>query len=112
LPAKSRIFADAAEPKSIEEIKRAGFRIAAARKGKDSILHGINLIKSFDIHIHSKSLNLQKEQRTYKWKVDQNGDATNKPLDKNNHCWDAVRYALSMIVKPKNRISKYKHIKI
>jgi phage terminase large subunit len=106
LDKRARIFADAAEPKSIEEIRRNGYRIAPAKKGKDSILHGINLVKSYNLFIDSKSVNLQREQRSYKWKVDANGDATNKPLDKNNHLWDAVRYGLSMIQKRKT-ISKF-----
>lgn len=101
IPRRARIFADAAEPKSIAEIKNNGYRVAAAKKGKDSILYGINLVKSYNIHINQKSVNLQREQRSYKWKVDTNGDATNKPLDKNNHLWDAIRYGLSMIQKQK-----------
>ena len=107
---RERIFADAAEPKSIEHIKRKGWRIEAARKGADSIMNGIDLIKSFNVHIHEDSRNLQKEQRTYKWKVDSNGDALNKPLDKNNHAWDAIRYALTMTTKRKGRISNFKSI--
>jgi phage terminase large subunit len=104
---RSRIFADSAEPKSIEEIRQNGFRVSPAKKGKDSILHGINLVKSYNLFIDSKSVNLQREQRSYKWKIDTNGDPTNKPLDKNNHLWDAIRYGLSMIQKRKT-ISTFK----
>ena len=85
--------------------------MAPAAKGKDSILHGINLVKSYNLHIDQKSVNLQREQRSYKWKTDQNGDATNKPLDKNNHLWDAVRYGLSMVQKRKT-ISTFKRKRI
>lgn len=45
---KSVIVADAAEPKSIEEIKRKGIaKIRACVKGKDSIIHGIQKLQQY-----------------------------------------------------------------
>ena len=43
------IVADSAEPKSIEELRRMGWRIEGANKGKDSILNGIDILKRFRI---------------------------------------------------------------
>ena len=43
--AKSTIICDSAEPKSIEELKRAGLqRAKASKKGPDSIVHGIQQV--------------------------------------------------------------------
>ena len=53
-------------------------------------------MKSYKIHIMASAVNMQKEQRSYKWKVDKNGDAQNVPIDKFNHLWDAVRYGCIM----------------
>lgn len=90
------IIADSAEPKSIEEIYRQGYNIKPAVKGRDSIMHGINLLKQYKLHVTSDSLNLIKELRNYKWISDKNGNFVNQPIDYFNHAIDAVRYAVSL----------------
>ena len=48
--AKEIITFDGAEPKSIDHLKKLGlYRVRAARKGKDSILNGIDFIQQFQI---------------------------------------------------------------
>lgn len=88
------IVADSAEPKSIEEIKRAGILIKGANKGRDSINHGIDLIQQHEILITSRSVNLIKEFRNYTWDTDKSGNKLNKPIDAYNHAIDSVRYSL------------------
>jgi phage terminase large subunit len=101
---KLEIFADAAEPKSIEEIKRAGLRIKPAKKGSDSIRAGINLLKNYNLHITSRSKGILREQKKYKYK-EEGGKATNKPIDKFNHAFDALRYYASIkLTKPESNI--------
>lgn len=101
LPSGLEVFCDSAEPKSIEELKRARVNAFATKKGKDSISFGINTIKSYNICITARSLNLLKEQKLYKYKVDASGQLMNKPIDNFNHAWDAVRYyALMKLTKP------------
>lgn len=105
LPRGIEVYCDSAEPKSIEELKRLGIFAKAAAKGRDSILFGINTIKAYNICITARSSNLLKEQKLYKYKTDQNGQATNKPIDNFNHGWDAVRYyALSKLTKPERGV--------
>ena len=89
---KRKIYADSAEPKSIEELKRRGLFVKATRKGKDSIRYGINLIKQYPLFITATSVNLLKEQKLYKWHSLSDGRFTNKPIDNFNHAWDCVRY--------------------
>jgi phage terminase large subunit len=55
--------ADCAEPKSIAELRRAGLYILPCKKGKDSIVNGIQRVKQFNIHVHPSSVNLIKELR-------------------------------------------------
>lgn len=86
------IEADSAEPKSIEEIRRAGFNIKSTEKGPDSIRTGIDTMKQFKIHVTKRSVNLIKELRNYSWVMDSQGNATNKPIDAFNHAIDAARY--------------------
>jgi phage terminase large subunit len=87
------IYADSAEPKSIEELFRQGFNIRPVKKGADSIKYSINLVKSFHILV-ADSLNLEKELNTYKWMEDKEGNAIDKPVDYMNHAIDAMRYAV------------------
>jgi len=89
----SEIIADSAEPKSIEEIYRSGFRgIKPAKKGADSIKFGISILKEYNIFITKKSVNLQKELKRYKWAEDRIGKQLDKPIDDYNHGLDAIRY--------------------
>lgn len=80
------LICDSAEPKSIEELKRQGlYRARGAVKGKDSILSGLDTLKSLHINITRDSENLQNEFFKYKWKKDNLGNWTNTPEDKWNH---------------------------
>lgn len=95
------IFADSAEPKSIEDVRRAGYNIKPAMKGEDSIRHGIEKIKEFNLHVTKRSVNLIKELRNYSWVSDKTGNPTNKPIDAFNHGIDALRYGvMTKIGKP------------
>ena len=93
---KSVIVADAAEPKSIEEIKRAGIiKIKACEKGKDSILHGIQKLQNYELIVHPSCEGLIEELENYTWQKDKFTDLyINKPIDNYNHYIDALRYSL------------------
>ena len=88
------IVADSAEPKSIEELRRLRWTIDGVKKGKDSVMFGINLLKGYAINVHASSVNLIKELEQYKWKVNKNGDSFNVPIDEYNHAIDALRYLI------------------
>jgi phage terminase large subunit len=64
-----------------------------ARKGPDSVRAGIQFFHSKPLAVTSRSLNLIKELRNYKWKEDKNGKNLNEPVDAFNHAIDAARYA-------------------
>lgn len=90
---KHMIIADSAEPDRIEEFKKAGFRIQACTKGKDSVRFGIDWIKRHKIRIHPNCVNTIKEIQTYKYREDKDGNVLDEPVDFNNHAMDALRYA-------------------
>ena len=92
LKGKPIVYADSAEPKSIEEIKRQGITIKAVVKGADSINFGIQTIQANDYLVTSRSTNLIKELRSYCWDSDKTGQRINKPIDSYNHIIDAWRY--------------------
>lgn len=91
---RREIFADSAEPKSIEELYRMGWNIKPATKGQGSINIGIDMMKRYRLNITRDSLNMIKEFKNYKWAEDKNGVVLNTPVDAFNHTIDAVRYAL------------------
>ena len=92
--AKERIRADAAEPKSNDDLKRLGIaRIAPSVKGKDSIVNGISKIQEYRIFVKPSCKNTIAELSSYCWKKDKSDNGINVPEDKNNHLMDAMRYA-------------------
>jgi phage terminase large subunit len=87
----TEIFCDAAEPKTIEELNRAGFNAKGADK---DVTEGIRKLKSIPLYITDSSVNLIKEIKNYKWKVDKSGKVLDEPVKFNDHATDALRYAV------------------
>ncbi len=93
--AKERIRADAAEPKSNDDLRRLGIgRIIASVKGRDSIINGISKLQEYKIYVLPRCENVISELSSYCWKKDKQTDKPlNEPEDNNNHLCDALRYA-------------------
>lgn len=72
-----------------------GFTIYPCQKGAGSIVNGIETVKQYKLHILETSDNLIDELSEYNWLIDKDGNVTDKPIDKNNHLIDAMRYAVS-----------------
>lgn len=93
----STIFADSAEPKTIEELRRNGWWVKPVKKGADSINNGLDILNSQEkMGVTKRSTNLIKELRNYTWDTDKEGNKVNKPIDKWNHAIDAIRYYAMM----------------
>lgn len=96
---KERIIADSSEPKSNDDLRRLGIsRITPARKGRDSILNGTSRIQEYKIYVHPDCVNAISELSSYIWDKTKEGEIVNKPVDKNNHLMDAMRYAMEDII--------------
>jgi phage terminase large subunit len=97
------------EQKSIDEIKLYDIDIIPAKKGPDSKMFGINVIRGQRISVTKNSTNLIKEYRNYLFIVDRNGKVTNKPEDGFDHCLDAVMYGMVSlgIAKELTELDKY-----
>ena len=87
-------YADSADPESIEVIYREGFNIHPADKTKDSVMFGIETVKGYNLHITARSVNVIKDFKNYKWKVDKNGKTLDEPIHSFSHAPDAVRYPI------------------
>ena len=100
---REHIYADSAEPKSIQELRNYGHKVFPVSKGRDSIVYGINLINQNEIYITSSSKNLIRELQGYVWDKDKEGNNLQKPTGTHPDCIDAARYALMMQLKNPNR---------
>jgi len=99
------IIADSSEPKSIEELRRKGFKIRGVKKGSGSVLFGIQKMRTYKIFIDESSSDLINEFKNYKFKRDRSGRLTNTPEGK-DHLLDALRYVVMEVVdKPKVKYS-------
>jgi phage terminase large subunit len=97
------IWCDAAEPKTIEEIRRAGFDAKAAMK---EVKEGIDLIKSFHFSIHYESTNIITELRKYKWQM--RGEMKlDQPVKLFDDALCAIRYAVWSHIQKTARSNDY-----
>lgn len=94
--------ADNARPETISFLKRHGYgRMTSCEKGAGSVEDGVEHLRSYaKIVIHPRCKHTAEEARLWSFKVDRlTGDVLPDLVDKHNHCWDAIRYALEPIIK-------------
>jgi phage terminase large subunit len=90
---REEIWADSAEPRLIEELKRMGYNVKPVVKGKDSINFGIQVLQNYKLKVPKQCPNLLNELYSYEWETDRFGKQLDRPIDFNNHLLDAMRYA-------------------
>ncbi len=100
---KWKITGDSERPDTISYLRRKGFDIVGAEKGKGSVEDGIQFLRGFErIVIHPRCRGAIDNFSNYKWKRDR---ITNEilpiPADGSDHWPDSARYALEKYVKAK-----------
>ena len=94
------IYADSANPKDRQALYELGLiKIQAARKGNDSVLHGIKQLQECKIYVHPRCVNTITELSLYAWQKDKNGNNIDKPEGGQDHAMDAMRYGCSTILR-------------
>lgn len=88
------VICDSAEPKTIDYLVNNGIRAVPAVKGADSINRGIRWLQGYEIIVDVQCQNFKNEIEAYHWAEDKYGNATARPVDRDNHLLDALRYAL------------------
>lgn len=85
-----RVIADSAEPRTISEFKKLGLtKIRGARKGPDSVEHGIKFLSEELEEIiidQDRCPNAAREFLGYELEKDKDGNLKGEYPDKNNHC--------------------------
>jgi phage terminase large subunit len=94
------MYADSEAPDKIAEMQRAGFNVLPANKEKNSVEYGILLVKGFNIFITRRSSNVRRDLQIYKWKLDKNGNPTDKPSHIGSHSPDAIRNGAKTHLEP------------
>jgi len=97
----SPVIADSAEPRTINELRNMGINIRGAKKGPDSVEHGIKFLQDLDEIIIDpvRCPNTAREFEGYELEPDGNGGWKEGYPDKDNHSIDAVRYALESEIR-------------
>jgi len=100
------IRCDSARPETISYLQRHGYpKAKAASKWPGSKQDGISVLRTYDIIIHPRCRNIAEQARLYRFKTDPiTGDIKSEPEDKNDHGFDALRYALDPLIR--NKIKK------
>jgi phage terminase large subunit len=96
------IRADSSRPETINFMNGHGFpEVRAAPKWPNSVEDGIAFLRSFErVVIHPRCTHTLEESRLYSFRTDRlSGDVLPEPLDRHNHCIDAIRYALTPLMK-------------
>ena len=95
---KSKIYVDAAEPRTIQFFKNEGINATACAKGKDSVKAGLMFLQDNLIVVHPKCTNFIMELENFSYiKSKVTGEWTEDTTHEFSHAIDACRYAYSEI---------------
>lgn len=93
------LVCDSARPETISYMQRHGLpKTERSIKGANSVIEGVEFLKSFDILVHPDCIHVIDELTHYSYKLDPDtGEPTSVLADKKNHVIDAIRYALEKL---------------
>jgi phage terminase large subunit len=95
------IRGDNSRPETINHVSGKGFDVVPCDKWSGSVKDGVTFLRGFEkIVIHPRCKHMAEEARLYSYKTDKlSGDVMPEIVDKHNHCWDALRYALDPMIQ-------------
>lgn len=91
------IYADSAEPGTIETLRNMGLYVLPARKGSGSVESRTKFMQGLNLHTTCESVNLISEMQNLIWDVDKDGNKGERPIKSTlfaDHIIDAASYAL------------------
>ncbi len=95
---KSKIYVDAAEPRSIQFFKNEGINATPCAKGKDSVKAGLMFLQDNLIVVHPSCKNFIMELENFSYKKSKvTGEWTEETTHEWSHAIDACRYGYSDI---------------
>lgn len=95
---KTKLYVDAAEPRSIQYFKQEGINATPCNKGRDSVRAGIAFLQDHLIIVHPSCQNFITELENFSYiKSKMTGEYTEETTHEWSHAIDACRYAYSDI---------------
>lgn len=95
---KTKIFVDAAEPRTIQFFKNENINAVACKKGRDSVKAGLRFLQDNLIIVHPSCKDFIRELENFSYiKSKQTGEWTEDTTHEFSHAIDAARYAYSDI---------------
>lgn len=95
---KTKLYVDAAEPRSIQYFRNEGLNAIGCSKGKDSVKAGYMFLQDHLIIVHPSCRNFITELENFSYiKSKQTGEYTEETTHEYSHAIDACRYAYSDI---------------
>lgn len=88
------VTADAAEPKSIDELRMHGVGVIGSIKGQGAVHRRIDYVQQQKVSMTKRSINIIKSYRNYMWKTDKEGNILNEPDHYLSDGMDAVGYGI------------------
>lgn len=85
---------DSAQASLIADMHSKGFFVKAAEKPPNSVIAGINQVKSFNLYITNDSINIAQELNNYSYKEDKYGRMVDDVIKTYDHALDAIRYGV------------------
>jgi phage terminase large subunit len=110
IPFLTKIVADSAEPKSIEEIRRGGYRmVEGAKKSAGYKAEMATVLQGYQINILPSpyTSDIRRELSTWAWQRDKHDNQLPKPTDGNDHLIDAlIMFMANYLARPSVRPTK------
>ena len=95
---KTKVFVDAAEPRTIQFFKNENINAVACKKGRDSVKAGLRFLQDNLIIVHPSCKDFIRECENFSYiKSKQTGEWTEDTTHEFSHAIDAARYAYSDI---------------
>ena len=95
---KTKVFVDAAEPRTIQFFKNENINAVACKKGRDSVKAGLRFLQDNLIIVHPSCKDFIRELENFSYiKSKQTGEFTEDTTHEFSHAIDAARYAYSDI---------------
>jgi len=89
----SMIMCDNEDSRGVYMLRQGGINAVAAKKGADSVINGITWLQGYKIVIDIRCQEFINEIQQYHWQEDKDGNVIEKPVKKQDHLIDALRYA-------------------
>ena len=87
------VTCDNEDSRGVYMLRQGGINAIAAKKGADSVVSGITWLQGYKMVIDLRCQEFINEIQQYHWQEDKEGNVLDKPVKKNDHLMDALRYA-------------------